>query len=201
MRSAQLTTSPSGVDGAGRDHEWFRMPSSVSRQRFRLTSDTSAPQTAWSNPPTTKGSSASSLAWPPGPWPQSCPSAMASVRATLSPSARATPVATWATSSAWVSRVRMWSSGKTKTWVLPASRRKALECRTRSRSRSKQVRNSSGSSWRARFPAPYPRVAPMARRASNCSSRSAREPGRRDETSMAAEESRWATVTSSAAPS
>ena len=33
---------------------------------------------------------ASSLAWPPGPWPQSWPRAIASVSATLSPSARAT---------------------------------------------------------------------------------------------------------------
>ena len=32
-------------------------------------------------------------------------------------------VATWATSRAWVRRVRWWSSGKTNTWVLPASRR------------------------------------------------------------------------------
>jgi hypothetical protein len=28
-----------------------------------------------------------------------------------------------------VRRVRIWSSGKTKTWVLPAKRRKALECK------------------------------------------------------------------------
>ena len=34
MRSAQLTTSPSGVVGAGRDHEWLRMPSSVSAHRL-----------------------------------------------------------------------------------------------------------------------------------------------------------------------
>ena len=53
-------------------------------------------------------------------------------QATLSPLARATAVATWATSRAWVRRVRWWSRGKTKTWVLPASRRKALECRIRS---------------------------------------------------------------------
>ncbi len=50
MRSAQLTTSPSGVAGAGRDHEWLRMPSSVSSHRFRSASETSAPHTAWSNP-------------------------------------------------------------------------------------------------------------------------------------------------------
>ena len=35
MRSAQLTTSPSGVAGAGRDQEWLRTPSSVSVQRLR----------------------------------------------------------------------------------------------------------------------------------------------------------------------
>jgi GTP-binding protein len=41
---------------------------------------------------------------------------MASVSATFSRSARADAVATWATSRAWVSRVRWWSSGKTNTW-------------------------------------------------------------------------------------
>ena len=71
MRSAHATTSPSGVLGAGRDHEWLRMPSSVSAQRFSGASTTSAPQTAWSYPPATYGVKASSLAWPNGPWPQS----------------------------------------------------------------------------------------------------------------------------------
>src|SRR5271154_5644749 len=46
IRSAQLTTSPSGVLGAGRDQEGLRIPSSVSRQRLRLTSETSAPHVA-----------------------------------------------------------------------------------------------------------------------------------------------------------
>ena len=73
--------------------------------------------------------------------------------------ARATDVATWATSRAWVSRVRWWSSGKTNTCVLPARRRKAVACRMRSRSRSKQVRSGSGSSATARWPAPTARVA------------------------------------------
>ena len=99
---------------------------------------------------------------------------MASVRATLSRVARATAVATWATSRAWVSRVRWWSSGKTKTWVFPASRRKAVEWRIRSRSRSKQVRSGSGSSGRARFPAPAARVAPDTSRTLSAASRSAR---------------------------
>ena len=120
------------------------------------------PTAAWSKPPATKGSRASSLAWPPGPWPQSWPRAMASVSATLSRQARAMAVATWATSSAWVSRVRWWSWGKTKTWVLPARRRKAVAWRMRSRSRSKQVRHASGSSARGRSPAPAARVAPGA---------------------------------------
>ena len=48
MRSAHATTSPSGVDGAGRRHEWLRTPSSVSAQRFSGASVTSAPYTAWS---------------------------------------------------------------------------------------------------------------------------------------------------------
>ena len=106
MRSAQATTSPSGVPGAGRDHEWLRMPSSVSAHRFNGASTTSAPHTAWSYPPSTYGVNASSLAWPNGPCPQSWPSAIASVSATFNRQARAMPVATWATSSACVSRVR-----------------------------------------------------------------------------------------------
>src|SRR5579864_8826535 len=50
-----ITTSPSGVLGAGRDQEWLAIPSSVSAQRLSPTSDTSAPHGAWSNPPSTKG--------------------------------------------------------------------------------------------------------------------------------------------------
>src|SRR5580658_4446675 len=71
---------------------------------------------------------------------------MASVRSTLRRQARAMAVATCATSRAWVRRVRWWSSGNTKTCVLPARRRKAVACRMRSRSRSKQVRQGSGCS-------------------------------------------------------
>ena len=88
MRSAHETTSPSGVVGAGRLQEWLRMPSSVSAQRLSGASVTSAPQVAWSYPPATYGDRASSLACPPGPWPQSWPRAIASVRTTLSPRAR-----------------------------------------------------------------------------------------------------------------
>ncbi len=43
MRSAQLTTSPSGVDGAGRDQQWLRIPSSVSAHRLSEASDTPRP--------------------------------------------------------------------------------------------------------------------------------------------------------------
>ena len=92
---------PRGWTGAGRDQEWLRMPSSVSSHRLSAASETSAPQTAWSNPSGRKIPRASSLTCPPGPWPQSWPRAMASVSATLSRQARAMPVATWATSSAW----------------------------------------------------------------------------------------------------
>ena len=42
------TTSPSGVAGAGRLHEWLRMPSSVSAHRLSGARVTSAPHTAWS---------------------------------------------------------------------------------------------------------------------------------------------------------
>ncbi len=99
---------------------------------------------------------------------------MASTRATLSRQARATAAATWATSRAWVRRVRWWSAGKMNTWVLPASRRNAVEWRIRSRSRSKQVRQGSGSSGSARRPAPAARVAPAARAASSAASRASR---------------------------
>lgn len=82
------------------------MPSSVCEQRLSGFRVTSAPQTAWLNPPSTYGASASSEACPPGPWPQSCPSAIASVSGTFNPSAQLTDRPTWVTSSAWVSRVR-----------------------------------------------------------------------------------------------
>ena len=52
------------------------------------------------------GDSASSLAWPPGPWPQSWPIAIASTSGTFRLSAVAIERATWATSSAWVIRFR-----------------------------------------------------------------------------------------------
>ena len=45
MRSAQLTTSPSGVDGAGRDQLWLAMPSTVSRAQVeRRERDQRAPR-------------------------------------------------------------------------------------------------------------------------------------------------------------
>src|SRR5450631_3000626 len=96
---------------------------------------------------------------------------MASVRATFKQQALATLVATWATSRAWVSLVRWWSSGKTNTWVLPASRRNAVAWRMRSRSRSKQVRQGSGATGRDRWPAPLARVAPGANRSDSIASR------------------------------
>ena len=169
------------------------MPSRVSSQRLSGASTTSAPQTAWWYPPGTNVSKASSLACPPGPCPQSWPRAMASVRATLKPTARATAVATWATSRAWVRRVRWWSSGNTKTWVLPASRRNAVAWRMRSRSRSKQVRSGSGDSARRRRPEPPERVAPSLRAASSWASRAWRStigPATRGGGS-----DRWATTT------
>ena len=102
------------------------------------------------------------------------PMAIASVSARLSPIGPATDRATWATSSAWVRRVRWWSSGKTNTWVLPASRRNAVECRMRSRSRSKQVRYGSGASSANREPASNACVACGARCSRSCASRRAR---------------------------
>ena len=104
---------------------------------------------------------------------------MASVSATFRAQARATLVATWATSRAWVSLVRWWSSGKTKTWVFPARRRNAVAWRMRSLSRSKQVRHRSGSSGRARRPPPSPWVAPGASWSCSRPSRAGRSsPGR-----------------------
>src|SRR3954451_18524987 len=99
---------------------------------------------------------------------------MASTSATFTPAARAIEVATCATSSAWVSRVRWWSLGYTTTWVLPANRRKAVECTIRSRSRSKQVRSGCGASGTARRPAPSARVAPGRRVSRSRCSRSSR---------------------------
>ena len=85
------------------------------------------------------------------------------------------PVATCATSTAWVSRVRRWSfSGAMKTWHLPASRRHGRECFMRSRSRSKHSRSGSGASGRRRTPAPTGRVAPGASVAASSASRSSR---------------------------
>ena len=167
------------------------MPSRVSAHRLRGLSTTSAPHTAWSKPSARYGVKASSEACPPGPCPQSWPRAMASVRATLRRSARAMAAATWATSRAWVSRVRWWSAGKMKTWVLPASRRKAVApCTMRSRSRSKQVRTGSGASGVRRSPAPWLRVAPGTISRASRSSRSSRSSGAPGATSAAL--SRWA---------
>src|SRR5690606_25440888 len=63
------------------------------------------------------------------------------------------------------------------TWVLPARRRKAVPCRIRSRSRSKQVRQSSGASSRARSPAPEASVAPATSDRPSDSSRAVRPSG------------------------
>src|SRR4051794_2327392 len=85
------------------------------------------------------------------------------------------PVATCATSTAWVSRVRRWSSsGAMKTWHFPASRRHGRECLMRSRSRSKHSRYGSGASGRMRSPAPTARVAPGASSSPRRASRSSR---------------------------
>jgi len=100
------------------------------------------------------------------------------------------PVATWATSSACVSRVRMWSSGNTKTWVLPASRRKALRMQdTVAVPRSKHVRNSSGFSSFTRCPAPSPRVAPTRGFVSSCASRWCSRPD--DVSAVRARDGQW----------
>lgn len=122
---------------------------------------------------------------------------MASVSATLSPRGRATDTATCATSRACVRRVRWWSSGNTKTWVLPASRRNDVACRMRSRSRSKHVRKGSGSSSTGRRPAPTDRVAKRERCASARFSRSWR--GAIRASPVPAQESAWATVTDASA--
>ncbi len=72
---------------------------------------------------------------------------MASVRASLRPSATAVARPICITARVWLNRVTKWSpSGWMKTWVLCLRRRKALECSTRSRSSSKAVRYRSGSS-------------------------------------------------------
>ena len=72
-----------GVAGAGWDQEWLRMPSRVSGTGSAGEDDVGAPGGVVVAA-REEGSRASSLAWPPGPWPQSWPRAMASVSATLS---------------------------------------------------------------------------------------------------------------------
>ena len=113
----------------------------------------------------------------------SWPSAIASVSATVEVGeARAIAVATpWATSSGAMGEpgalVIFW--GKTNTWVFPASRRNEGACKMRSRSRSKQVRHSSGSSGSGPVPlTPGPtRLAPAARKPSSRFSRISRASG------------------------
>src|SRR5688572_856153 len=67
--------------------------------------------------------------------------------------------ATWATSSEWVSRLRMKSSlPAPRTCVLAESRRSAAECTTRARSRSNGVRPArfgGSATKRARASRPY----------------------------------------------
>ena len=130
------------------------MPSRVSAHRLSDASDTSAPQGAWSKPPSTYGDEGVLAGVPPGSVPAVVAEGDRLGQGDVEPAGPGDARATWATSSAWVSRVRWWSSGKTNTWVLPARRRNDGACRIRSRSRSKQVRHGSGSSARARSPAP-----------------------------------------------
>src|SRR3954452_7904130 len=89
--------------------------------------------------------------WPNGAWPRSCPRPIASTRSSFRRSARATVREIWVTSSVWVRRVRKWSpSGETKTCVLCLSRRNALACTIRSRSRCSGERSPQSSSARRR---------------------------------------------------
>src|SRR5690554_309868 len=149
------------------------MPSSTSQLRLSGSSRERV-RTPWaecSHSPSTKGVRASSPVWPNGEWPTSWARQIASVRSSLSPSARAMARPTWVTWMVWVIRVTKWSpSGLRNTWVLCFRRRKALEWTIRSRSRSKAVRNSSGSSSTARPRDSSALVASSASR--SCSSRS-----------------------------
>ena len=191
MRSAQLTTSPSGEAGAGARPRVVAdtiegLVAQVERGQRHV-----RPPHRMVEPRRRKIPRASSLDVAPRPVPAVVPEGDRLGERHVEPTAPATAVATWATSSAWVRRVRWWSAGKTNTWVLPARRRKAVECRMRSRSRSKQVRRGSGSSARARGPrrgpgwrrgrAPGPR-APRVGVAPRCRGRrpGPRWPGSRD---------------------
>src|SRR5919202_1402054 len=91
--------------------------------------------------PAATASRAASPLWPKGGWPRSWARQAASTTSPSQPSAlpRSRPI--WATSRLWVSRLRTKSSvsGAT-TWVLAASRRSALECTIRARSRAKATR-------------------------------------------------------------
>src|SRR5690554_288425 len=153
------------------------MPSSTSQLRLRGSSRERV-RTPWaecSHSPSTKKVSASSPVWPKGEWPTSWARQIASVRSSLSPSARAMARPTWVTWMVWVIRVTKWSpSGLRNTWVLCFRRRKALEWTIRSRSRSKAVRNSSGSSSTARPRDSSALVASSASRSCSRRSRSGR---------------------------
>ena len=123
--------------------------------RSSSTSTTRTECSLWRNPRPKRSrpqrSSTSSPMCPNGGWPRSCPTPIASVRSSLSRSARATVREMPVTSSVCVSRVRKWSpSGATNTCVLCLSRRNVLECTIRSRSRWNGVRSEQSGSGRRR---------------------------------------------------
>src|SRR5712692_8499834 len=137
------------------DQVWLTMPSRTSQVRLspRRPARVSRQSTMrsdcslWRKRRPRNSLSTYSPRWPKGVCPRSCPRQMASARSSFSSSALAMVRATWVTSSVWVRRIRKWSpSGARKTWVLCASRRKALAWRMRSRSRWKAVRRGCGSS-------------------------------------------------------
>ncbi len=129
-------------------------------------------------------SSAFSPACPNGGWPTSWPRPIASVRSSLSRSARATTREIAVVSSVCVMRVRVWSpAGSMKTCVLPLSRRNDFEWVIRSRSRWNGVRTPHSSSWASRPRVSYEATASGERASRSCSrtvsaNRSATEPRR-----------------------
>lgn len=96
-----------------------------------------------SKPPQSLAKSLSTCSplWPNGGCPMSCERHAVSTRSGSQPSAAPSSRPTWAHSREWVSRVRGLASHSwlcdpgVTTWVLPARRRRAEECRTRARSR------------------------------------------------------------------
>ena len=144
-RGVGLNLTRASLD-ASTKYPWFRDEAPYPTAKFGVYAD-DAEVFTWlrqGTPPQEAASSSSTRSplCPNGGWPRSWASAAVSTMSGSQPSVRPRSRAIWATSRLWVSRLRTKSSvcGPT-TWVLAASLRRAAECTTRARSRSKEVRS------------------------------------------------------------